>query len=157
MRKSIDHVNKTGAAAASDQVLEAIHAVMHRVRHRQQEVLREAEAGLTPMEGRVLGFFARHPGGTLKDLVEHSGRDKGQLARLVTGLRERGLLLAQVDEADRRVTRLSVSDEAAALHQAVMRLRRQLAVQAVRGFDDGERATLLALLARVQANLEDAA
>jgi hypothetical protein len=38
-----------------------------------------------------------------------------------------------------------------------MRLRRQLAVQAVRGFDESERATLLALLARVQANLEDAA
>jgi hypothetical protein len=35
------------------------------------------------MEGKVLGFFARHPGATQRDLAQHSGRDKAQLARLI--------------------------------------------------------------------------
>lgn len=39
---------------------------------------------------------------TLSALISHSGCDKGQLARLVGGLRERGLLDGRADENDRR-------------------------------------------------------
>jgi hypothetical protein len=34
------------------------------------------------MEGKVLGFFARHPGATQRDLAQHSGRDKAAVATL---------------------------------------------------------------------------
>lgn len=134
-------------------VLEAIHALMHQARARQHRLLREAGHELTPMEARVLGFFARHPGATLTELAEHSGRDKGQLTRLVQGLRERGLLVATPDEADRRVTRLTLGTEAQALHQAVMRQRKRLADAAVAGLSEQERATLMTLLARIATNL----
>jgi hypothetical protein len=44
-------------------VLDLIHTVMHGVRSLQYQWPDEPTlAGLTPMEGKVLGFFARHPG-----------------------------------------------------------------------------------------------
>ena len=89
MRKTVDHVNQSGEPASND-VLEAIHAVMHAVRSHEHRTQHEGEAGLTPLEGRVLIFFARRPGATQSDLAAHSGRDKGQLARLINGLRARG-------------------------------------------------------------------
>lgn len=158
MRKQVDHVNKVGAAAASapDDVLELIHAVMHLFRARQYRELRAGPHELTHMEGKVLGFFARHPGATQRELAEHSGRDKGQLARLIGSLKERGLLEAQVDEADRRSVRLQLTAEAQAAHQALVRQSRRLAKAAVAGMSDEERRQLVGLLNRVRANIDAA-
>ena len=160
MRKSIDHVNQLGPSAArsavvaGDDVLELMHSVMHRLRHRQHEAMRDDGPELTPMEGRVLGFFARHPGATQGELAAHSGRDKGQLARLLTGLKARGLLTAEIDAADRRVTRLSLAPQAQAHHQAVLRQRKALAAVAVAGMAADEQAQLARLLRRVLDNLQ---
>lgn len=153
MRHQVDLVNQLPFAPDTD-VLEAIHAVMHRARARQHEAMRAVDPDLTPLEGKVLGYFARHPGSTLRQLAEHAGRDKGQLARLVQGLRERGLLDAQPDPTDGRATLLTLSAAAAQRHQAVQRQRRRLAERAAAGLGPDERATLVALLGRVAANLE---
>jgi len=155
MRKSVDHVNKSRDAGADD-VLEQVHQLMHLVRSQQYRTLREAPGAVTHMESKVLGFFARHPGATLSELVAHSGRDKGQLARLVSGLRERGLLEGTVDEGDRRNLRLQLTQAGVEADQALRRQRRRLSAVAVKGLDDEERRQLSALLERVRANVEAA-
>lgn len=157
MRKSVDHVNHKASASSSspdEDVLEAIHTVMHLFRSRQHRVLKDAPHDVSHMEAKALGFFARHPGATQSDLVQHSGRDKGQMARLVGGLRERGLLDAVADEADRRSLRLTVSPAAKEVQVALAQQARRMSAQAVKGFDAQEREQLLALLARVRENLE---
>lgn len=154
MRKQVDHVNQKGDA--SDDALELMHAVMHLYRARQYRAVRDAAGELTHLEGKVLGFFARHPGSTQRDLAEHSGRDKGQLARLVGGLKERGLLQAQVDEGDRRSVRLQLTAEAQAVHQALNRQSQRLAKVAVAGMSQAEKQQLVELLQRVRANIEAA-
>ena len=93
MRKQVDVVNQK--AAGTGNVLELIHTVMHLYRGSQFRAQRDSDGGVSPMESKVLGFFARHPGATQSELVEHSRRDKGQLARLISGLKERGLLEAR--------------------------------------------------------------
>ena len=161
MPKSIDHVKqKTGAPvdsdSAADDVLEAIHAVMHQFRLRQYRVVRDGPHDLTHLEGKVLGYFARHPGATQRDLAGHSGRDRGQLARLIGGLRERGLLDARADEADRRNLLLQPTAEGRALQQTLQRRARRVAEQALAGLSREERQQLVELLARVRTNLENA-
>ena len=153
MRKPVDHVNQPTYSSA-DEVLEAIHAVVLGLRSRQHRVPHEGESGLTPLEGKVLGFFARHPGATQSDLVAQSGRDKGQLARLITGLKDRGLLEARPDEHDRRIVRLHPAAEAQAHLQAAQRQRRQLAAVAVSGLGADERRQLLVLLGKVREKLD---
>lgn len=141
-------------ASDPDDVLEAVHAVMQVARLQQQRALRGGEHELTLLEGKVLGFFARHPGATQSELAAHSGRDKGQLARLILGLKDRGLLEARADDSDRRVMRLHLAAGAQAQHQALKRLRKRLAEVAVAGLSADEQRQLLALLERLRRNLE---
>ncbi|WBS03580.1 MarR family winged helix-turn-helix transcriptional regulator [Pseudoduganella sp. SL102] len=135
-------------------VFEAIHSIMHQYRAHQYRALRDGPDGLTHLEGKVLGYFARHPGATQSDLVAHSGRDKAQLARLVRTLREQGLLEATADDADRRSTRLHVTEQGKAIAHSVQKSGEQLAQVAAAGLDEGERRQLLALLEKVRATLD---
>lgn len=158
MRKSVDHVKQVddpaGEVAPVD-VVEAVHAVMHAFRARQYRLLRNGPHALTHLEGKVLGFFARHPGATQSELAVHSGRDKGQLARLIGGLKDQGLLQAEVDPADRRALRLRLTDAGAAVQQALQRRSRRLAAAAVGGLSADEQRQLLTLLGKLQAQLGD--
>jgi DNA-binding MarR family transcriptional regulator len=161
MRKSVDNVNHMDSASASsaqpsaaDAVIELVHAVMHQFRSRQFQVLRDNAHDVTHMESKVLGFFSRHPGETLSDLVAHSGRDKAQLARLVKGLRERGLLVAEADVADRRNVRLRLSDAGRAVQRALHGEAHTLNARAIDGLSAQEQAQLIALLGRLKANLD---
>jgi len=156
MRKSIDHVNQKAAQEAAPRALagdvfEAIHSVMHLYRAAQY---RDSTHGLTHMEGKVLGFFARSPGATQKDLAEHSGRDKGQLARLIGGLKERGLLEASTDEADRRSIRLQTTSAGRSELQRMQAQGRRQSSLALSGLDVEEQRLLLDLLTKVQRRLE---
>lgn len=153
MRNTVDKVNQNPPSPAVE-VLERVHAIMHLFRSAQQRSLRAGPHDLAHMEIKVLGFFARHPGATQSDLAAHSGRDKAQLARLVRGLRDRGLLEAVADETDKRSTRLSLSNEGKAMYAALHRHDGALAEVALDGLSPEERATLLDLLGRVRANLE---
>jgi DNA-binding MarR family transcriptional regulator len=150
MQKLVDQVNQKPA----EDVLETMHAIMHLYRSAQQRSLRDGPNDLAHMEVKALGFFARHPGATQSDLVAHSGRDKAQVARQIRALRERGLLDAQADEADRRSSRLSLSEAGRAVHAALHSNDGRLKEQALLGFKDEEKAALVELLARVRANLQ---
>lgn len=142
------------SAKLSHDVFESIHTVMHLYRSRQYRDLRGGPHELTHMENKVLGFFTRHPGATQSDLVAHSRRDKAQLTRLIRGLRDKGLLEARVDEADRRSTRLQPTAEGEAVHKGAHKQGVRLSRVAVRGLSDDECRQLVALLHRVRANLE---
>ena len=153
MRKSIDSVNQSGHGPDSD-VLELIHTVMHQYRSLQYRALRDGPHDITHMDSKVLGFFGRHPGATQSELAAHSGRDKAQLARLIKGLRDRGLLAAEADEADRRNIRLALTAQGHALQRTLQQQGRRLGSRAVAGLEAEERQQLMALLQRVRANLD---
>jgi DNA-binding MarR family transcriptional regulator len=153
MPKSVDHVNQSGASAA-EEVFEAIHEVMHLFRSDWRRALPDGAEALSHMEAKALGFFARHPGATQSDLALHSGRDKSQLARLVGGLRERGLLEARADETDRRNLRMELTPRANELHRAMQLRARKRAREAIAGMGDDECRRLVALLGTIRTNLE---
>lgn len=144
------------ATSLAEDVFESIHSVMHRYRAQQYRELRDGPSDLTHMEHKVLGFFARHPEATQSDLVEHSGRDKAQLARLIRGLRDKGLLDGRADPADRRSIRLQLTPAGEAAHQALEVRGQGLAAVAVAGLSEEECRQLLALLGRIDSNLQPA-
>ncbi|MBX3658129.1 MAG: MarR family transcriptional regulator [Ramlibacter sp.] len=152
MMQSVDNVNHKSGTPESD-VLELVHAVMHDYRSRQYQFLRDGPHDITHMDGKVLGFFGRRPGATQSDLAQHSGRDKAQLARLIKGLREKGLLQAEADENDKRNVRLSLTEDGRAVQRALQLQARKLSAQAVAGMSADERTQLLGLLQRVKTNL----
>lgn len=141
---------------ANTEVLDRLHTLMHGLRRHLQEAVREDGEGLGPMEARCLGYFMRHEGATQSDLVQHSGRDKAQIARIVKALHERGLLQSTPDPDDGRCQRVTLTEQGRAM-QRTMQLRRQRFERAMlAGFSDSERAQLQAQLDRMLANLDDA-
>jgi DNA-binding MarR family transcriptional regulator len=156
MRKTIDNVNHQGKVAprTDDDVLELIHTVMHQYRGQQYQVLRDGPHDVTHMESKVLAYFGRHPGGTQSELAQHTGRDKAQLARLMKSLRERGLLEARAEQADRRSVALSLTADGHAVLRSLQQQARRLNARAVAGFSAAEQQQLVALLLRVTANLD---
>lgn len=142
-----------GISPDSD-VLEAMHAVVHAFRSKLLRGEVDQPRDLSPMEGKALGYFARHPGATQSDLATHAGRDRGQVARLIGGLKDKGLLLAMPDEADRRVWRLSLSKEAQALHKLMQQRQKALVSVATHGMSEREVQLLMGLLQRVRENLQ---
>lgn len=156
MRKPFDFADQMGEGEVSgEDVFEAVHSVMHRYRAEQYRAMHDSPSDLTHMDGKVLGFFARHPGATQKDLSAHSGRDKGQLARLISGLRERGLLEGRTDEADRRNIRLQLTAAGRSVQQTLQRRARKLSEQAVANMSPGEQRQIVALLMKLHANLQE--
>ena len=152
-RPRVANVNKKTAELAED-VFESIHTVMHLLRSEQYRVLRQDQSRLTHMEGKILGFFVRHPGATLRDLVAHLRQDKGQLARLIRSLKDQELLEAQTDAGDRRSVPLHPTREGRNVHHILQRQVRKLSEVAIKGLSPGERRQLGVLLNRVRSNLE---
>src|SRR5471032_3002207 len=152
--KSDDKVNHSRDAHL-DGVLDLIHSIMHQFRSQQFQALRDAEHELTPMESRVLGYFERHPTRTQSDLARHSGRDKGQVTRLIAGLRERGLLRGEADETDRRTTRLTLTEAGLAIQQQVKRHAEELNLQALSNLSPQQQQSLRSLLLQVKENLDE--
>ena len=155
-QQSVDNVNNKPEDLPQE-VFDSIHAVMHLFRAGQYRAFRDGPHPLTHMEGKLLGFFARRPDATLSELVAHSGRDKGQLARLIKTLKDQGLLEASEAQADKRSVRLRLTSEGRTVHQSLRRQSSRLAKLAVKGLDDVECGRLVALLSRVKANLEGVA
>lgn len=159
MKNKVDKVNKSAHDPADEpvfanDVVELIHQVMHQLRAQQYRFLRDGPHDITHMDGKVLGFFARHPGATQSDLVHSSGRDKAQLARLIKGLRDRGLLDGTADAVDKRQVRLTLTADGQAIQHELKAQAKRLSTKAVNGLDAAERAELRALLRRMQANLD---
>lgn len=143
----------TNSSGAAEEIFESIHSLMHLYRAQQYRALRDGPSDLTHMENKVLVFFSRHPGATLSDLVQQSGRDKAQVARLIKGLRDKGLLEGEADINDRRNVRLRLTEAAQAVHLVLDEQTRYLNALAVKGLSEGESHTLIELIERVRANL----
>ncbi|WP_370868595.1 MarR family winged helix-turn-helix transcriptional regulator [Undibacterium sp.] len=135
-------------------MLDLIHTVMHQYRSMQYQALRDGPHDITHMEGKVLGFFGRHPGATQSDLAKHSGRDKAQLARLIKGLRDRGLLDAVADESDKRNVRLTLTSDGQSVLTVLRQQAKRLNTLALQEMDSHEQEQLLQLLQRVKVNLD---
>lgn len=135
-------------------MLDLIHTVMHQYRSMQYQALRDGPHDITHMEGKVLGFFGHHPGATQSDLAKHSGRDKAQLARLIKGLRDRGLLDAVADESDKRNVRLTLTSDGQSVLTVLRQQAKRLNTLALQEMDSHEQEQLLQLLQRVKVNLD---
>ncbi len=126
---------------------------LHRLGKRLIDLARQVttDAGdteLTPGEIAVLEDVLKHPGSVVTEIQARTGFAQSHVSASVARLRERGLLMAALDPADRRRTRLTLADPA---YQAIMRRAARPAdatIAAAVGTDRAERVmTLLTELA----------
>ena len=132
-----------------EDVLEQLNAVMFAFRGEMRRAMHEAGHCLHGMEVRMFLQIAAHPGCTASELVARSGRDKGQMARLIQQLEQSGLVQRQPDPADRRVQRLSLTEGGLQLHGQLQRQRQVVGERLLAKLSAQEQGQLAALLARI--------
>lgn len=135
-------------------IIDTLHQAMHRYRALQFRALRAAAQDLSHMEFKALRFIAEHPGASASDLVQRSGRDKAQIARLLAELRARGLVEARPAPGDRRSQTLHLSAAGEAVDAQLRDLSEALAAESLSGFSDADATALLALLQRWVGRLQ---
>ncbi|MBK1858521.1 MarR family winged helix-turn-helix transcriptional regulator [Cerasicoccus arenae] len=151
--QKVDIINKKSQKNA-EAVFEAIHTLMHLIRSEQYRVLRDSPYQLTHMEGKMLAYFSQNPGATLRELVIHTGRDKGQLARTIKTLKEQGLLIGEEDPNDRRSQLLSLTTEGTKINESLIDQLNHLTELAVHDLSDADCQKLLQLLTQIRANIQ---
>ncbi len=143
---------ENAAEAAGDAVFEQMHEIMFLFRSQLSQRFRENGEDIPGMALKVLGFFARQPGSTQMQLVHHSGRDKGQVARLVKDLTDRGLLHREEATTGQR-RGLALTEHGQLMHRRLQRQRAQLANKLTSVLSPQEQAQLRRLLEKLKAPL----
>ncbi|HZX27009.1 MAG TPA: MarR family transcriptional regulator [Telluria sp.] len=136
-------------------ILNQVSVLMDVIKARLRAEMDREALGLAPMEARTLAYLQRHPGCSQADFAGYTRRDKAQVARLVKPLIERGLVASLPDTADRRINRLWLTEDGAALQRRAARHRASLAHQMLAGLTLAERAEAARLLERLAENLRN--
>ena len=110
-------------------------------------------ADWTPMHLRMLQLCQRHPGITQQGLTGLSGRDKGQVARLVKDLLDQGLLSREAHPDDRRSHRLRPSPAGEAACAQFERMQAAVAAQVFGGLTAAELAAFTGQLEALRERL----
>jgi MarR family transcriptional regulator, repressor for mepA len=112
------------------------------------------ERGLTPEQGRTIGWLAENPGAMQRDIARMSRTSAASTSSLLQGLERRGLVERRSEEGDDRSKRVYATPEAveliAGFHDAMVSMEDDILAP----LDSGERAALHALLAKVTAPLQ---
>lgn len=131
------------------EILDLINVAVHQATARMQRSLRESDIGLAAMEARTLRFIARHAGCTQNDIVQASGRDKAQIARIIKTLLGHQYIHRLPDEPGEKRQRLALTKAGEAPHARAEKLRSHVARDLLKGLDATERAQLLEVLQRL--------
>lgn len=138
-------------------IYEQLHDLMHAFSAQMRGAVADDLDGLSAMASRVLAYLARRPGSTPSEMVEYSGRDKAQIARIIKQLEEERYVTRAPDPRDGRSYTLTLSERGRAVHKKMEAHRRRVLQAMLRGVSDGERAQLSALLHRLHDNLDERA
>jgi DNA-binding MarR family transcriptional regulator len=90
---------------------------MHRLGKRLIDLAREVttsagDASLTPAETAVIEDALKHPGSPVSEIKVRTGFAQSHVSESVARLRERGLIETSADPADRRRTRVMLTEVA---------------------------------------------
>ncbi len=111
------------------------------------------EVRLTPALGEVLACLGRNPEANLSMLSDYTGRDKGQITRMVADLESLGLIVRERPASDRRFVRLRLTPRGSDLYQHVLARRSELSAIMLQNLTAKEHRLLLDLLVRMRSSL----
>lgn len=130
-------------------VLAEIQRLVFRFRGVLQRVSQECGLDTSPVELETMLKISHNPGTNACEVGRLTGRDKGQITRLVQELEAKGWVRRAPDARDRRVQRLFTTEAGEAIHAQIHAVREAQVRQMLERLDAEEQATLGALLAKL--------
>ncbi|MGC2857457.1 MarR family winged helix-turn-helix transcriptional regulator [Novispirillum sp. DQ9] len=113
------------------------------------------ETGLTPIQFAILSGIESHPGIEQIQLSKLAGVDRTTIGNVIYRLEGRGHIQRQSDDKDRRIKRLTLTDEGRAILEAVRPMVEEVQALLLGPLDDAEKEQFIRLLTKlVLANNE---
>ncbi|KAF0807794.1 MarR family transcriptional regulator [Alcanivorax xiamenensis] len=131
-----------------NELSQALDGVLIRLRRELRDGLRREGIRLPPPAVQVLLLLQRRGAMGMRDVAACSGRDKGQLTRLVTALVEEGLVERQVNDLDRRAARVSLTAKGLSTASLCARIERRALHHLCEPLSASDQASLTRLLRR---------
>lgn len=100
--------------------IETIFHLMHSLKGQLSENLETQQAGVVPMQARVLMMLHKIENCTANDIVKVSKRDKAQITRLISGLIDQGLLNKEPNPNDMRSQLLVLTEKGRKVQNLVL-------------------------------------
>jgi DNA-binding MarR family transcriptional regulator len=113
------------------------------------------QSGVGPGQGRLLHMLQNNDGLSLKDLVELMDIRPSSLGELVEKLAQNSYVTRRVDEADRRVTRVFLTESGRQKAAELSQQRDARFEERFRALTEADRTQLVALLQKLNASLEE--
>jgi DNA-binding MarR family transcriptional regulator len=114
----------------------------------------ESGEGLTPSQNSALASIERHGGLTPSELAAIERIQRPTATRVLAGLGERNLVTREADASDRRVTRLKVTREGAAVLKRSRSRKNAYLARRMRDLDAEELETLARAAELIERLLE---
>lgn len=112
-----------------------------------------AQRGLSTGEIDVLLFLYNNPGfDTARDVAELRGLGKSQISQAVELLVKRGFLCREMDETDRRIVHLTVTEAGKPVAKAAREIQMECGRKLMEGLSDAERALMETMMEKLAAN-----
>lgn len=112
-----------------------------------------AEHGLSPGQPKILSMLLLQGPCRQKDLAALCDIDPGTVSRLLNSMQKEGMITRTEEEADRRVTKIEITEKGRALHAAHQQYRNEVEQMALAGFSEEEKERFAAYLCRMYENL----
>jgi DNA-binding MarR family transcriptional regulator len=110
--------------------------------------------GLTRAQWQVLNLLHRRPGASQTELAEMLEVERATAGRMVDRLERKNWVERRADAADRRINRLYLTEEAAAIQAEMRRIGEDLLEDALAPLAGDEREALVDMMERVKGRLQ---
>ncbi len=152
MKKQSRAVPATGPNAIISQIAK-IHEQMNRL------IIRELErchiTGIVTSHGDILAALFKYEGLAMLEVARLIRRDKSTVTALVNKLVKAGFIEKYQLETDRRVMCIRLTEKGQQLRPDFTTISEILISQIYHGFSEEEQHALIALLRRIQENIQD--
>ncbi len=122
----------------------------------QKKVLnRLRREGLTAGQPKVLDYLKDHNGANQKAIAQGCHMEPASVSSVLAGMEHGGLIARQAEPGDRRSLRVYLTPLGEEKSRLTQQAFEDLEALALRGLDQSQRQTLIALLVQVAENLKD--
>ena len=108
---------------------------------------------LTPMHQKILAYICYFPGTTQQEIVDKTGRDKGQITRLLKELEKKGFIVRQKDEVDKRSFCIQVTEKGVDTFSELKQHEEAITDKLLARFTEKELEQLKLFLEKMRKNL----
>ncbi len=116
----------------------------------------QADVELSQTEIDILGFLSNNPDmNTSVQIAQYRMIPKASISKTVDSLCQKGLLVAQRDEGDRRRVHLLLTEPAEPIVAQIQAVQQQYGAVLTRGFSEEELAMVFRFMDRMTKNAQD--